>query len=541
MRALWALGLASLLAAPAAAGPQARARGETVSSLDTYAISRGDMPAQLSGLPLPAAALTAGVPLADPSVQAPRSALSPYARDSGARAAVSPAEPDPDALRAFLRGLKTVRIGVPSAPGNGHQAVGATIAKRLRELGFKGDLQFAFDGNVRHKMDLTLPGYDPDGPTRQRLALLGGEAGPDRAFDCDPAPDLYLAAADGTRIGQDGKVTISVQPYLWGTSDIEVSKKHYRAPVSEKALMFEPPRPTDPAAFIAERMSGSRRLREKIAGLQALDRGLAGRDVLPAYGMSGDWAAMKRLLVALDKARRLSPAALPSGVVVPVFSHLSDSDIKGLRGGLPPKLRKRVSIVSVQEPAALEAALERLKPGGILVARVGGVSQDVFEYFYSRATLPGTAAGVNAQNMLRVMGKPFLVTHIYYEQGLEDVYAKLAQGDKDLLRDAVRALGDGEASLAPLTRFIVKSKDPASEVSLAFRLAQPTSLRHDKVALLVDRARMILEAPAPAPALATPAADPAPKTNAEAARPGWLKFFQSLRAIPLFRSAAAVD
>ena len=426
----------------------------------------------------------------------PRGAASPYAPQLAARVDefLAGAEPTAEGLAQYLAPMQLIRIAVPSAPGNGHQAVGATIAKRLRELGFKGQFEILYDGLIKDKLDLTLPGFDPEGPYKQSLPVLGARtlAVKNGTLMDLPKADLGISASNGFMSGQlRAETELRVGPYAWEfptvTSGANGVTKHFPE-LHDYLFSFAPPRPSNVEKFLSESLSGSTRLREKIGGLQALERHRQRVELLPAYGLSdvGDEGKVGALLKAVSAAQDLAGDFFRSGVVIPFFSYLNGDSLERLQASLlTSSISERVKMVSVRDAGAVESALSALAPGQILLLRVGGVSQDVFEYFFSRQTLPGTMAGANGQNLMRVLGLPFLLTVDKETEGLKEISRRLPDPERSLLEEAGRVLRGDSADAQPLARFLLEGRNPDSTISRAFAAAKPSELKHDKLAVLL--------------------------------------------------------
>jgi hypothetical protein len=422
-------------------------------------------------LPAPAPLALAATPAAQPAAAAPAA----YAFD-GQR------------LRGFLAQEPLIRIAIPSAPNNGHQAIAATIAKRVRELGFSGRFEFIYDGVAKEKLDVTMPGFDPKGPDTQELPALGAVAMTRADFKrqerITPAT-LAISAAEGEMAGEmhSGK-TARMEPFRWGPA----------TPDWRLVVQFPVPKPEDSAAFVATQLGHSDRMREKIPGVQALTAAMGKVEMMPAYDLPGRSDAAFTLLKGLHQAQTRSPDAFSTGVVMPMFSHFSDADMGSLVQYLrkEPGLFAKVRIVSVQNAGEVESALAAVKKGEILIVRVGGVTQNVFEYFYSKQTLPGAVSGANGQNMMYVLGLPYLNTTLDYTRT-----PPLDEKNRELFNKASNALySGGIGDPERVADFILAAKDPSSGMAAAFAGIRPKDDSEDKVARVLDAAVFGPQAPA---------------------------------------------
>ena len=153
-----------------------------------------------------------------------------------------------------------------------------------------------------------------------------------------------------------------------------------------------------------------------------------------------------------------------------------------------------------------------MKKGEILIVRVGGVTQNVFEYFYSKQTLPGAVSGANGQNMMYVLGLPYLNTTLDYTRT-----PPLDEKNRALFNKASNALySGGIGDPERVADFILAAKDSSSGMAAAFAGIRPKDDSEDKVARVLDAA---VFGPAVQPAKAV---SRAPQMRREIAPLSWL-------------------
>ncbi len=426
----------------------------------------------------------------------PAGALAPGPSRSTPRRALRQLED----LAQLLRSLPLVRISIPNAPGNGHQAVGALIARRVRELGFTGRLEILYPPAVKSKLDVTLRGFDTNGPDAQELPALGAHAVAASGGPLERVPLGIVAASDSGAPDLNADVTVSVQPFGWRAPAVRMEGRlrHYRS-MKNTVIAQRPPAPTDLDAFIEDQFGGSQRMREKKESVRALVRHLGQVELLPVYGMSDHPAVLGTLLNGIAIAQDRQPTAFHGGVLVPIFSHVSSFDLGRAVGSLPKQVRGRVRVVFVKEPDAVETELRAARTDEILLVQVGGVPQEVFEYFYSKETLPGTVAGVNAQNMMLSFGLPYLTTHRDAVQGYDATLRRLLTRGRLLSAWRLRLFYRGSTSLTArddprdVADAILAIKRP--ETKRAFGALSATASSRDRVARLLIRALTLASRP----------------------------------------------
>lgn len=423
----------------------------------------------------------------------------------------------------LLRRQETVRIFVDGAPGNGHQAASVGVVRRLRQLGYKGRLEVVYEHDVKAKLGYLLPGFNPRGSNSQTLAS-GVSAVSFKRFDKEPSlrrrVALGISGAGSFGMHPDLAVDslLRLQPQGWyGYYDMRVGGKTIELPDSlrEMGFVYDIASPADPAAFVRKEMSASGKLARKGRPLASILGGTDRYELLPAYGLGYDGVPkLTNLLKAIRDAQVSSPDAFRGGVVIPLVSNLNAREMAELTVG-PTRwdwldavfgfLRAMLGTQRVQLPAGppveivsatdprLRGKLQRLDRGEILIVRLGPLPPTVFDYLFSRASMPATVAGKNATNVARLIGRPFLNTIADIPEGLEK---------DDLVRDAHLDLGRrSEGSVSALARFLVEGMKRDSPLSRLYAPLSPGSqpLKSDKLAQGLLALHEALESQADAP------------------------------------------
>ncbi|HAM35152.1 MAG TPA: hypothetical protein DEB40_13675 [Elusimicrobia bacterium] len=384
-------------------------------------------------------------------------ALSPSPRDS--------LSADDAAAWSLIEGQDRIRVYFAPAPGLGHQSATLAIVRRLRDLGFQGEIEgvyfdkyweFPHDKrDVPEKLAIIIPGFDPANKEDQKIPALGMTL---RSFSrfMQGSQRVAIAATGGldflkhlkeafgvaqTNFAEIFNVDVFLRLFpkgwqryqsdaIWKNGDAEpllVPMKEFHQfiyKLADRAAADES------LAFLP---SGSNK-----EGLKTLLAGLPGRELLPAYGLDLDFAspeAIHRLLLGLSEA---SPAPKPKGIVMPLLSSLDEKLAQVERLIAEPlssksitalskkrkkavlranaRLKEKLRIVSVSDPG-LATALKSLKPGQILLVKTGPVPAPIFEFLFAQSTLPPTLAGRNAVSIARMLGIPFLSK---YQEDLDE-------------------------------------------------------------------------------------------------------------------------
>jgi hypothetical protein len=421
---------------------------------------------------------------------------------------------------AFLQQYPMLRVYVPSAPGNGHQSAASVTLQRLRELGFTGRFEVVYENAAKSKMDIVLPGFEPSGPNIQKIADAVAMPMSDIQQKTQRIPLGIISAADKQRapsyINVDHLLTL--QPFLWGEASLHAPDgsaiKASTKRLKPMPWVYELPDPEKPAEFIAQETARSARFAEKTAGLQSLAGALESKNFLPVYDNPAKNGISKilALLLGLRKAQEQKPQSFKQGgVLLPVFWDLNDICVRNLQDRISRErsLNGKVQVMSITDPDFAKS-MASLRQGEALVIGVGNVPRKIFEFFYEKADLPPLAAGVNAQNLLYLLGKPFFHTlydtafSLFDEHRFKRILERADAKTQLLFTHAQHALSnltweDDEkvihGSSGSIAEFILASLEPDSELRHIFEKSKVPDQRLDKVLLALDAARRALDAP----------------------------------------------
>ena len=421
------------------------------------------------------------------------------------------------AASGFLQEFETIRIGVDKAPGNGHQAASATVMKRLRQLGFRGRFEVVYAPTEKDKLEYLLSGFDPQGPSVQELPASGItaiESGSPHSGDLDWIPLGIVGATDRflKPFWLRAEQLLTIQPFRWEGATLQFWRSWTsRGTTSESwesvplrglyhlPLAYDLPDPEDAGAFIAEKMSATPEMLAKVPGLASIVEAADRIETLPAYGLGMNEGREKllNLMRGVRYAQRKNPGRFRGGVVIPLISRLDDQEMALLARSVAEgaALLERVFSVDVEDPDVVRR-VEGLQKGDILLVRVGPVAQDVFEYLFSRSTLPPTLAGRNGANLMLLARKPFFKTN---SNGAH-AFPKLLRGSPRRVRKLVaeahdelqpRSQGSGQA----VGEFILAFMEEGSALRAAFDGKRPRKLDRDKVAEALLRSAKQMKLP----------------------------------------------
>ncbi len=445
-------------------------------------------------------------------------------------------------IRGLLESQDRIRVFFSAAPGFGHQSATLAIARHLRELGFKGEIEgvyFDRDCEWRHdqrptseKLAVLIPRFDPKRWEDQKIPKLNMTLRSYSSFAKrnDPVGLAITGGLDYLQTLQwnlgikqkhfgdifNAEFFLRLSPKGWDEYQDELwirgASRPKRIPTTDHhQLLYKPASRAEAAREIASLPEGPKK-----DGLRALLGGLQGRALLPAYALDLGFTsaeAVHRLLLGLSEAMESSDFPLSDGVVVPLLCDLqekmpelehillhpgSSREISKLSperrkriDKANDRLRERLKMVSI-EADWLPEELTQLAPGQILFVKVGPVPPLLFEYLFRRSSLPPTLAGRNAVSLARMLGIPFLSK---YQADLNEVAGASPLGPdpaverllagrsgKGLIDSWVNNRNYDFESLADFIRAAVR---PRSALRRAFRAARirPNDPSYDKLAL----------------------------------------------------------
>ena len=426
-----------------------------------------------------------------------------------------------EGAKKFLQQYPMIRVFVPSAPGLGHQSAASVTLQRLRELGYTGKLEVVYDNDAKDKMDIVLPGFEPTGPDIQDIADSDAvtipmsalwENGQQLPFGIVAASDFQLAPSSLLVVR-----LLTLQPFLWGPASLKAPGtpeiKNTNKALKPMPWVYHLPDPKDPSAFIAQETSLSSRFKDKTAGLQTLASALESKNLLPVYDNPDKNGILKlmALLLGLQQAQGKKPDSFKSGgVLLPVFWSIDDAGIRDLKYRISrePSLNGKVRVLSVTDPD-LAKNIGALRQGESFVIGVGNVPRKIFEFLYEKADLPPLAAGVNAQNLLYLLGKPFFHTlyrqskSLFEEHRFKRILERASDESRSLFGNAQHALADLpwnagsdmlKSSARHIADFILAALEPDSAIRKIFEKTRVPDQRLDKLLLALNATRKALDA-----------------------------------------------
>ena len=409
-------------------------------------------------------------------------------------------------VRDFLNENEVIRIRVEDGTGNGHQSTAATVAQRLRELGYRGLIQVIYDAEQAARLEFLFPPFLSARGPLQTHSESGIEFWESSYFESRSLPetDLGLIGATDrvlTRHQLNVRRLLVFQPLNWQCesayiddgSIVNASNGTACLPeLQNLGFVFRVPTIDDSVRFIETDMAHLPRLAAKVPGLLAMAGPRRNHEIAAVYGhYISSGGQLLTYLGGLSWAMRAAPTEFPHGVVVPVFNAISHTKWARLRAAarVDPSLRDRVRFINV-ENVNLPRRIQSIRSDEILVVRVGPVAKTVFDYFMATSTVAPVVEGRNSANVMMLAGTPYLPsirTELWhFVERLNRVTATLG----DLGLQAVLSLTE-RRDLTPLDddaqsaigEFLLEARRPGSLISRRFETSRRSldPVRDDKI------------------------------------------------------------
>ena len=330
-----------------------------------------------------------------------------------------------DAVAHLNKHAPVLRMGMPNSPNMGHQTATVEVARRLRVLGYRGNLEMVCtDAAQRAKLHLLLPTLEQAGV--RALQLLTPEAA--------RAEARTVGFLGGSESPADAAAALNVryclvlQPLHWrmprGISNL--GALHEIDMPADAALHLDPPDGT-PSAIVQRHLEGprwstTRRNLRRLLGAVSAQR----IDLQVAYGLhrTGHSAAtaLNLLVTGNDLAQSLSAVrAKPKPTVV--LAILPDPKLTRIPEHAPAEPSEEpvgdgalhMPYPCLQTRHSAHHALSALKSSGArdrtraLVTRT--LPEPVFRMLFAESTLPPVLEGANTTNLMRRLQRPYLSVH----------------------------------------------------------------------------------------------------------------------------------
>lgn len=318
-----------------------------------------------------------------------------------------------------LNKFDTLRVGITEAPGVGHQSAGATVVSRLREIGYAGEIEIIYDSidTARKLISLIPPFKGPSAGEYQEYSELKLRFMSKNYLKNNNLPLIPLAVmgADDKSIEPsdlNAEALLKLQPMDWGMlpqlkfGTQDAIKFPQLRPLG---YLFNAPNPPNIEQFVQDQLSHEAFSKARNFFIALFHQGNI-FELLPVYGhgVRNSENQLEKLLAALNNATSNVENALQKGIVIPVFNELDREGLANLQKFLSFNNQTNViQVFDVSDPELIHQ-LYHGKENKIIVVKVGSVPKPLFEYVYSKATLPSVVEGLNSTNFVASINKTYL-------------------------------------------------------------------------------------------------------------------------------------
>lgn len=370
---------------------------------------------------------------------------------------VEQAQVDPaqgDAVIAALSGAgHELRVWVDSANEFGHHSTTTNLLKRIIGYGYAAPVRVFCGLADSKKLELFLPGYTQGmAQLVYRGVTINFQYG--GAPPVDEAPLLICGGSEAKPEELEGRLAtancryyLQLQPWNWKSLDrlfyvppgdgptvtVTLDGQPSLAGADYSFCAYTEPTPARDNA-LWDLYGALPRFTARVAMAKLIDDAAAGKYVVPSYGLgsrSDKWSALVTLVLgSLAAQDQMSLRGLPmQPIVLLVCDSMSADDWPLLRGWLegttddedyPDELRefvlenkiaKRIGLQHTDDVKLLGEQLGMTVGNRVLVVGMPGCPDEIFRYFYARATvLPGVFEGRGTQNLLLNLGTRYLCT-----------------------------------------------------------------------------------------------------------------------------------
>lgn len=405
--------------------------------------------------------------------------------------------------------LPVIRIGITTAPGNGHQSASASVVTRLRKMGYTGKIQVVYDIQSKHKLGYLLPPFDPSGAGHQIYDSQNIEFMDSDYFN--NCKEIHCSEVKFAIIGADDFYTshydmrseflLTLQPYNWvegsritySAADYEV----YRFPLHALERLnhkFDHMAIDDIESFIKEEMSNLPELASKTDGLLHILSGSEKSELAFIYGHLVKRGQALRYAAGILRAFQKAPHMFKGNAILPIINSLSDEEkVKLQRSIHQSSLASTVDYIEVTDPR-LGEKIKQLKPGHLLMVYVGPVTKSVFEYLFQSSTIAPLVEGRNSIGLMSSLGLPYLPSSVIenYQTAFVPQIAKDAVFAVSLTS---RELDSNIAEYGPkIADFFIEARHENSLLRNFFKRQKNKRLKDDKLYAGLEWAEQILAA-----------------------------------------------
>lgn len=373
-----------------------------------------------------------------------------------------------------------IRILIEGAAGHGHAASNITLLKKIRQLGYTGQIQIVAEGETRSSLIKMLPELSYLTTHTMSAKIIDSTLNINNEVKF--VESVHNLPADIEKV----KFTIM------GASDY-VGKRNWSVPdlKTEGLLVMNPPgwdhavvqyagytkalhssknwplaipleEVSNPEEFLKSKLQ-TRELAPKIEGLLSLVDPSNKFETLMSYNNVGSTYHFQDIIFGYRQAVAKEPEKFKGPIVIALLSDSIEhfDYLKSMAGYLPGAYPPtKINALSITDQN-LKSALASMDKNDVMFVSIGSLPQEAFRWVLGQGTLPALVTGANSTNDLRAMGKAYISTSIIGHRWPSKV--SLASRFR-ILRlknwDNITGIGDKSAE-----RFFLATRDPNSSLN----------------------------------------------------------------------------
>ncbi len=324
-----------------------------------------------------------------------------------------------------------IRILIEGAAGHGHTATNITVLKKIRQLGYTGQIQIIAEGETKSFLKKMIPQLADYTSNTMRInfndAILSmndeirfinsiHELPPDIEkvdFTIMGASD-YVGKRNWTAPDLKTEGLLVVNPPGWDNALVQY-EGHTKILNASKNWPLTIPLEdvNNPEEFLKSKLQ-TPELASKIDGLLTLVDPNNKFETLMSYNNVGNQYHFQDIIEGYRQAVAKEPKKFKGPLVIGLLSESIDhfGYFKAMTNYLPKASPPtKIDAFSISD-GKLKTALASMDKNDVIFVSIGPLPQEAFRWVLGQGSLPALVTGANSTNDLRAMGKAYFSTSI---------------------------------------------------------------------------------------------------------------------------------
>ncbi|MBP7843405.1 MAG: hypothetical protein KA116_01200 [Proteobacteria bacterium] len=339
--------------------------------------------------------------------------------------------PDEVWARNYLMQFPKIRILIEGAAGHGHASTNITLLKKIRQLGYTGQIQIVAEKLTRSSLKQMIPELADIASNTTRAEIKGASPNLNDEIrfvnsihelpaDIEMTKFTIMGASDyigrRNRAAPDLKTQslIVINPPGWDNAVVQYEGRSIVLNFSKNWPLTIPLEEVSNAEEFLKSKLQTPELASKIDGLLALVDPNNKFETLMSYNNVGRKYHFEDIIYGYRQAVAVEPDKFKGPLVIGLLSDSIDhfgyfkAMAQSLPLATPPTKIEAFSISDSQ----LKTALDSMDKNDVIFVNIGNLPQEAFRWVLGQGTLPALVTGANSTNDLRAMGKTYISTSI---------------------------------------------------------------------------------------------------------------------------------